>query len=281
VPILLQFPACQLLQPTSVGRVCFGCEAAIHATRRFTESLLSGHAVVKLDFTNAFNSLHRDAMLTAVRNLIPEIYDFCHLSYGFPSSLKFDKYSVSSQEGAQQGDPLGPLLFCLTIHPLLSSLSSKLVIGYLDDITLGGDEATVAADVNMIQTQGETLGLKLNINKCEFINHNASSSESVFSDFIKLDPSSTTLLGAPLSSGKAMDEVLQNRCDELSLAISRLNTLQSHDALTLLKYSFSCPKVLHTLRSSPCIGHSTLVQFDSLLKSGLCHITNSNLSDSQ
>jgi hypothetical protein len=36
-----------------------GCEAAIHPTRRFLQSLPAGHVMVKLDFTNAFNSLHR------------------------------------------------------------------------------------------------------------------------------------------------------------------------------------------------------------------------------
>jgi hypothetical protein len=197
-----------------------GCEAAIHATRRFTEVLPPGHALVKLDFSNAFNSLHRDAMLSSVRQYIPEIYDFCFLSYGSPSSLKFGPHSISSQEGAQQGDPLGPLLFCLTIHPMLSSLSSPLVIGYLDDITLGGSETDVAEDVGQIQVQGEALGLKLNVSKCEFVNSIGTPSEARFKDFIKLKPNETTLLGAPLTGGKAMDIILQKRCAELSLAIS-------------------------------------------------------------
>ena len=134
-------------------------------------------------------------MLDAVLNLIPEIYEYCYLAYGSPSSLKFGDHSISSEEGAQQGDPLGPLLFCLTIHPMLQSLSSSLVIGYLDDITLGGTEQAVAADVALIQTQGEDLGLKRNINKCEFINGNATPSAIIFEDFIKLTPANSRLLG--------------------------------------------------------------------------------------
>ena len=268
--------------PLQVGvSVPSGCEAAIHAARRFTDSLLPGQAVIKLDFANAFNSLHRDKMLTAVRNFIPEIYEFCFLSYGMSSSLRFGDYLIPSQEGAQQGDPLGPLLFCLTIQPLLQSLSSKFAIGYLDDLTLGGVEEVLAADVAQIREQGEALGLKLNINKCEFINDNATSSAPIFQDFIKLVPGNSMLLGAPLRSGKAMDTALTKRCDDLALAISRLKTLPSHDALVLLKASFSAPKVLHTIRSSPCVGHPALANFDSLQRSGLCLITNSNLSDNQ
>jgi len=35
--------------------------------------------------------------------------------------------TLMSQEGSQQGDPLGPLLFCHTIHPLLMALGSVLL----------------------------------------------------------------------------------------------------------------------------------------------------------
>ena len=268
--------------PLQLGvSVSGGCEAAVHATRRFTDSLPPGSVVAKLDFCNAFNSLHRDAMLTAVSSLVPEIYEFCFLSYGSSSSLKFGDHLISSQEGAQQGDPLGPLLFSLTIHPILQSLSSDLVMGYLDDITLGGQEHAVAADVAQIQSQGEAIGLKLNIGKCEYVSHNAIPLEVIFQNFVKLDPANTMLLGAPLSTGRAMDTSLETCCDKLALAISRLKSLSSHDALTLLRASFSAPKVMHILRSSPCVGHTGLSKFDNLLRTGLSYITNTDLSDMQ
>ena len=89
-------------------------------------------------------------MLNAVSHHIPEIYKFCHLSYGDPSFLKFNNQVITSQEGAQQGDPLGSLLFCLAIHPILTSFSSELVIGYMDDITLGGDEESLERDVQQV-----------------------------------------------------------------------------------------------------------------------------------
>ena len=34
-----------------------GCEAAVHATRRYIEAMPDGHVVAKIDFCNAFNSL--------------------------------------------------------------------------------------------------------------------------------------------------------------------------------------------------------------------------------
>ncbi|HSN23888.1 MAG TPA: hypothetical protein VLS45_06925, partial [Methylomicrobium sp.] len=62
-----------------------GCEAAVHATRHFIQSTSRSSVVVKLDFSNAFNSIHRDTMLEAVHRKIPEIYRYIHLSYGSPS----------------------------------------------------------------------------------------------------------------------------------------------------------------------------------------------------
>ena len=130
--------------PLQVGvAVSGGCEAAVHATRRFVESMSDDEVVVKLDFTNAFNTVRRDAVLNAVAVKIPEIFRFCQTAYGDPSVLQFGDACILTAEGVQQGDPLGPLLFCLTLQPLLSSLSSKLRLGYLDDVTLGGPLSSV------------------------------------------------------------------------------------------------------------------------------------------
>ena len=46
--------------------------------------------------------------------------------------------------GPQKGDLHGPLLFCNTIHPLLTSLYSVLCLAYMDDVTLGGPQVAVA-----------------------------------------------------------------------------------------------------------------------------------------
>ena len=44
---------------------------------------------------------------------------------------------------------------------------------------------------------------------------------------------------------------LGHRCDELPRATERLASIGAQDALTLLRASFSSPKVLHLLRCSP------------------------------
>ena len=58
--------------PIQLGEgVSGGCESAVHATRRFTESMPNEFVIAKLDFTNAFNNLRRDAMLEAVYKTVP------------------------------------------------------------------------------------------------------------------------------------------------------------------------------------------------------------------
>jgi hypothetical protein len=270
------------LQPSQLGvGVPGGCEAAVHATRRFVESMPAGYCVVKLDFSNAFNCLHRDAMLDAVLRKVPGIYKFCHLAYCKPSSLTYDGRTIISQEGSQQGDPLGPVLFCSTIQPLLISLDSEFKVGYMDDLTLGGPEAEVARDVDMVRRKGEEIGLCLNDKKCEFISSSGQSSDSVFHNFVHLTVNDADLLGAPLTTGSAMDRALSNRCDDLSRAASRLRLIAAHDALILLRASFSAPKLNHTLRASPCSGHPALEKFDSLLRNCVCIISNTDMTDLQ
>jgi len=99
--------------------------------------------------------------------------------------------------------------------------------------------------------------------------------------FQRVLPSDATLLGAPLFHGPVPDQAWADRCDDLAIAIKRLSQLGSHDALLLLRSSFSTPKVLHLLRCSPSVAHSSLARFDSLLTSAIQGITNSDLSGIQ
>jgi len=93
-------------------------EAEAHAARIYVASLQPGQAFLKLDFANAFNTLSRDAILNYVVTDLPEILNFVKLCYDQSSPLCFGDYLLLSDEGAQQGDPLGPLLFCLTARRL-------------------------------------------------------------------------------------------------------------------------------------------------------------------
>ena len=193
-----------LLRPRQLGAgVAGGCEAAIHATRRFLEDASEDEILVKLDFRNTFNTLHRKNMLVVVANHAPEILPFATSAYSSPTVLRFGDHYLESCEGPQQGDPLGPLLFCLAIQPMLSSLTSELTIGYLDDLTLAGDQKVVAEDVQNILAYSKDLGLTLNVSKCEVIApHTTRVSDLFLSSFQRVDPSGCLLPRSSSLSGR-------------------------------------------------------------------------------
>jgi len=271
------------LSPRQVGvGIRGGCEAAVHSGRRFLQFAQQDSVLVKLDFENAFNSMRRDQMLLALYDALPELASYCHLAYGEASVLKFGNFSLLSQMGPQQGDPLGPLLFCLPLQPVLMKLASDMTLGYMDDLSLGGEESVVAADVEFVEREAEKLGLHLNHAKCEAISSdNRVLQYDGFKKFKHVKPEAATLLGAPLSGSGALDHTLESHCRNLSSAITRLSSIGRHDALILLRCSLSHPKLLHTLRCFPCVDHPKLKEFDSLLRTGLEVILNLSLSDNQ
>ena len=85
-------------------------EAAIHSARRYRGTAARPHIVVKLDFSNAFNSLHRFDMLSAVHSRIPDLYSYCCLLLGlqstFCSILRLTHCFVTGRSSA--GGPAGP-----------------------------------------------------------------------------------------------------------------------------------------------------------------------------
>ena len=109
-----------------------GVDAAVHAAQIHLQSLQSDQVIVKVNFENAFNSGRRDKVLSAVEEFITVLVPFVHSAYCVALSLMWGSEVVESSEGVQQGDPLGPLLFCLAIHKMCAKLTSELTLFYLD-----------------------------------------------------------------------------------------------------------------------------------------------------
>ncbi|GKA95149.1 putative reverse transcriptase domain-containing protein, partial [Tanacetum coccineum] len=102
-----------------------GTEAVLHSVNRVLSARHSDGslAMLTVDFSNAFNLVDRASLLHE---------------------------HIWSTTGVQQGDPLGPLLFALVLHPLVHKIRDnfKLLLHawYLDDGTVIGDSEDVAKD---------------------------------------------------------------------------------------------------------------------------------------
>jgi hypothetical protein len=127
-------------------------------------------------------------MLNTVAKELSCLYRFCHLAYGNRTVLCFGEHNVWSMEVSSRVihwahccSVLPFNRFCF--QPLLLSLSSQLIVAFKDDFTLGGDLPSVAADVNIVSSQGANYGLQLNLSKCEAITHNGTVSHATFDAF--------------------------------------------------------------------------------------------------
>ena len=122
----VQVKMAEKMAPTQLGYgVKQGTEVAAHAARRFLEDMGPGQALLKLDFVNAFNAISRDVILRTVYDELPELFQFISTCYDSTSHLCFGEFLISSDEGAQQGDPLGPLIFCASSLKLAKSLKIR------------------------------------------------------------------------------------------------------------------------------------------------------------
>ena len=213
---------------------------------------------------------------------VPRLYHLVYTAYSNPSFLFFGSHIIESAEGIQQGDPLGPLLFSLTVHHLLGSLRSEFKIFYLDDGTLGGDLHDVSEDLQQIEMAAEELGLILNHHKSEIIcvdEHTKQSILSVSPHLQCVDPSEACLLGSPIGGSGSIEAVLSSKKKSLELLGERLKLLHSHDALCLLRNALALPKILYVLRTAPCFSSPILSDLDQIQRSLLEAICNVSLND--
>ncbi|XP_076935722.1 uncharacterized protein LOC143602539 [Bidens hawaiensis] len=75
--------------------------------------------------------------------MCPSISAWVDFLYGQPARLYVGNDNIWSSTGVQQGDPLGPLVFALVLHPLVHRIRDRCKLlfhaWYLDDGTLIGD----------------------------------------------------------------------------------------------------------------------------------------------
>ena len=195
-----------------------GAEAAVHATRRLMSSLPDNHVFVKLDFSNAFNSIRRDTILAKVAVKMPELYRFVKDSLNCNPMLIYGDDIIISAESSQQGDPLSGLEFCESSSQPYSRRKFEPQWALPETFR-----------------PSSTTRLVLNARKCEITTKNCEMIDkfSIFKDFKRVAADDLTILDAPVLEGRAVDNALKDKIATLERSIKRLSTLQSHDALCL------------------------------------------------
>lgn len=276
--------ASKYLGPRQMGfGIRGGAEAIVHSARDFLLSPNNEDSIlVKLDYSNAFNSIFRTKMIQIVKEKYPKMFAYISQCYGTKSYLCYGNDVISSEEGVQQGDPLGPLLFCLVIQPIILNVQSKMNEWYLDDGSIGDSIDTVIADIKKIITLSKEVGLKLNTSKCEVLrikplnNSEIEKLNEVLPDIIVPPLEEFCLLGAPLTLD-GIPIAIAKKSITIETLITRLEGLSAHQALFILKNCLAIPRMMHLLRSSPCwLFKENLNEFDKMIKFSAENITNVN-----
>ncbi len=114
------------LRPTQLGFNGQGaCELAGTTLQACLDSLgSSGDWVcLSVDIVNAFNTIDRSAILNSLRTRAPLLVPWAQKSLGQPTLLLCADNTIRSEQGVQQGDPLGPLLFAMGIQQAIEKVS--------------------------------------------------------------------------------------------------------------------------------------------------------------
>ena len=129
---------------------------------------------MKIDLCNAFNLVSRQALLDECSAHFPELLPWASWCYSQHPTLWHPMGIISSESGVQQGDPLGPMFFCLVLHNLVTAIvtdneCSSLLFHrwYIDDGVVAGPKPALSKVFFIIQELGPPLGLFINAGKCE------------------------------------------------------------------------------------------------------------------
>ncbi|XP_055349954.1 uncharacterized protein LOC129596644 [Paramacrobiotus metropolitanus] len=208
---------------------------------------------------------------------------FIRMCYGSYSSLFLGDTVITSQSGVQQGDPLGPALFCLVLQIVIDKLNTDLNAWFMDDGTLGGRPASVIHNFQQLIMEAQKIGLTVNIAKCELFLCGGTDAQrmSAADEFSRLFPGITitsaeklNLLGSPLLPA-AVVPMVNEKISQMGVMCDRLRLLPKHQALFLLKNCLAVPKIVHILRTSLAwMFPHELYRLDQVFRDAVESITN-------
>jgi len=187
-----------------------------------------------------------------------------------------------SAEGVQQGDPLGPLLFCMALDAPLKELQTEFISGYLDDVGMGDSVPRLIEQIHAIEASAALIGLRLNRSKCEIVGLDPSFRQEWSNsglNFKECSIEESFLLGSPLSTA-GVDLALSGSLAQLERVKGRLLKLPAHEAFFLLKNSFGIPRLQFLLRTAPCALSKETLKFDESIRELVSSVVNLKITDS-
>ena len=287
----VQEEAISVLTPLQLGvGVKGGCEAIVHSVNRVLEDddiPPNKRWTILLDFSNAFNNISRNRMFEEIRSRIPRLAAWMESCYGSQPLLHLGEDTLLSCCGVQQGDPLGPLGFALTLHPISERIDEEvpdLTINawYLDDGTLCGSPEDLAKALKIIEEDGPSRGLHLNRAKSLlYVPADADISSNPLPPDIPTVQEGFTLLGCPIGPPSFCETTMMKRLKKLQEALDMLPDMKdSQMEATLLRSCLALPKVAFILRTTPPSHIAEAIRaFDNSMRDALADLAGGPLPE--
>jgi hypothetical protein len=223
------------------GGVQLGVLAKCGAERMFyriVQQSQLGRTVTAIDCVNAFNTLHREAILRALirHELFHVLIPIFIMEYGVPTKLFYrpGRHFVTSEQGVRQGSVFGPLFFAIALQEVIMELQvehpSIILRAYLDDIAFSSMALESAEIVKFLRPRMARIGLQMNNGKSKCYS-------SVEVDESRLPfacSSNGKLLGAFFGSQEWIKSGIMKKIHDKDVLWSALPTLRREVAIPIL-----------------------------------------------
>lgn len=235
-----------------------GVEPIVWKVQKAVDDNLNG-AFLFLDLANAFNTMDRGHLATALTAFNPRLYRAARWAYGSDSHLLMRSESgqveplLLSSQGVRQGDPLGPLFFSYGYRERLERLAALPALrnadfsAYLDDTvvwiphdpesdisTQDQAQAALSAIANDFRDSPED-GLSLNLAKCRI------------HTMADLRESGVQFLGTCVGTDGFRERFLAAKIEDMVVKTRKVLKLPKQAAFLLLRECVA-PTLLHLLR---------------------------------
>ena len=235
----------QALAPLQWGiGVPGGAEVVAHACSLFLDVMEENNlqhtnrpslCIQQVDFENAFNSVGRRAIYDGLATIAPSLLEYFRWSYGCSSPIYTRDGSLlcESATGVRQGDPLGPLFFCVALQPILRAIRQRFpncfTPTYMDDIHLLGPVRDMPEIMEFTKSEAAEIGLRVKESKCA----------QYESRFLMRSPDSPTVglvcLGKPLGTIKYVGQHIRQQLTAFQRPLSILPQLEAVVAFPILQ----------------------------------------------